>query len=377
MKKVAGFLIMMTGLSACGVRPESASALLDTQAFNEPGMIPEYAPSKAVLFDESIFLDNLEESTQLVSAVRSTGVEIWFTGSKVDNIQKNLASLQIPADKFQFFKTGNTQNPWIRDYGPISYNTANGRSFLDFGYDEESSSTANAVPIKIGGELNVNVIDPNINLDGGNITCDHKVCFVSHYSQDPDEDSDAAAHLSDDQITALGKAVGRKVHAVGKLPYEVTGHIDLWAKIVAPGKILVAELTTDQLAKIYPAGAPGWIKKVKKFYDTQADSFVNMGFQVIRLPSPVPDYAFGARRFRSYLNSLQIGSDYLIVPRYLKDRQDDPDTKAYVDEQLLPEYEKDVEEKLGQHGLKVIWTPADYAILGDGAVHCQTMQVAK
>lgn len=377
--KLAAVPFVLLALVTVGCGAPRTSQL---HAATTPGVIPEFAPSRAVLVDQSVFLDDVDEGVELVKAIVGSGVELWISGNNQAGLAQKLDQAGAGTIDFLFFTTGHSQNPWVRDYGPMSTRTASGAAFLDFDYAQEDGDEADNYPSKIGQALGMPVVNTSIKLDGGNLTCDFELCLVSHYSpaaitdDDEDDDEPSAVDLTQAQLDALGQALGRTVHAVGKLPYEATGHIDLWAKIVGPRKILVAELAATDLLQVYPQGAPGWVKKVKKFYDAEAAQLVELGFDVARMPSPVPDKAFELPRFRSYLNALQIGTR-MIVPRYVKDRQDDPESAPYIDAALLSSYEARAEQTLASLGFDVSWATSDYAILGDGAVHCHTLQIAQ
>ena len=72
--------------------------------------------------------------------------------------------------------------------------------------------------------------------------------------------------------------------------------------------------------------------RIQEFLDTRAQDISDLGYNVVRIPMPVPS----ADLYRSYTNSLLLNGT-AIIPQYVSNRG-----SSYPDQQLLKSYESQV-----------------------------------
>lgn len=188
----------------------------------------------------------------------------------------------------------------------------------------------------------------------------------------------------------------KEVHVFPRMPEEGTGHIDMWAKFLSDDLILVNELSELQLKLPMAEAERDYAKIVKTYLDNMATKISGMGFQVVRIPMPLPQNRSWSEAasestyhvVRSYSNSLLInrsGRQTAIVPRYEKARLTPGEVSGrglsaeiqdYSDSDAIKDYEAAVEKAYNAAGYQVSWINADQLIAAGGAVHCVTMQFA-
>jgi agmatine/peptidylarginine deiminase len=181
--------------------------------------------------------------------------------------------------------------------------------------------------------------------------------------------------LDEDQIADYyEKFAGcSKVTIFPRMPYEGTGHIDMWSKFLDDDTVIVGEILpeTRELAVREGGAAAAFSGRIATYLDERSLDLEKLGYKVKRIPMPVPDdYAI-----RSYTNSLLING-VALVPRYsLGFDIDNFSDYSYSDGQLQSSYEAKVREAYESAGYTVKFLDSDELIAYGGAIHCVTMQL--
>jgi agmatine/peptidylarginine deiminase len=254
---------------------------------------------------------------------------------------------------------------WARDWAPQGAVTPRGDvRLLDFNYYSNRQSddhTARSMESNLG----FNRVSVPVYNEGGNFmntTTGH--CMMTTRVTEANSANSAVAGdmvLSNAEIIDYYKASAgcKKVTIFPRIPYEGTGHIDMWAKFMNDDTVIVSEIRDD---------LPGGDKTVKDYYDARAADIEAMGYRVIRIPSlGITSSPRKSVIYSSYTNSLLVNGEAL-VPRYLEQN---------VDKKLVAKYEAEVKAIYQGLGYKFTWINSDDLIAMAGAVHCTTMQIPR
>jgi agmatine deiminase len=245
-----------------------------------------------------------------------------------------------------FFLRANTDDVWIRDFGPHIVKSAEGgvaivaSPYAPSGKNFEKWN--NEAPLAVAGALNLECYRLPLIVEGGNLVSDGAgtmVMFDSVLHNNPE--------LSKAEVERAIKAWfgATRVLMFPSLEGEITGHIDMVVKFHDAETVLVAD------------AAPGF--KWKRNFDHVAETLgrkpsgTGVPYRVIRVPI-VPRPA-EAVEFWSYINSLTV-NDTIILP--------------FFD----PEYDRkavEIYESLGTHRIVGI----DFRDFPLGSVHCQSKEI--
>jgi agmatine deiminase len=234
---------------------------------------------------------------------------------------------------------------WIRDYGPLVLRTDEGRRLVvDMPYSLERPQD-DRVPEVLAGRWRWPLSAIPLDFEGGHLQSDGAGrCVIT---------DDVLARNSDtyrfEQIQALLRAdLGcEDVVVVPALVDEPTGHLDMFAYITGPSRIIVGHYNPeadDQNAIIL---------------NEAASVLQNAGFHVTRIPMPDNQ---GRRVFRTYTNGLALNS-VVFVPVYKRDRKHEREAldvfaRSFPNRKLVP-------------------VPSDDIMALSGAVHCTTLTIAR
>lgn len=305
---------------------------------------------------------------------------------------------------------------WARDYFPMVAKDAAGKKrAVRFSY----SRTPHAGPAgeKVAKDLGYEVITSDLVVEGGNIMVDEGTLFTT----------DVVIERNKPKTKAQIEAEFKRVLGVGKvvwlkpLPGEATGHVDIFAKVVGPKKVIVT--SSD-----YACGedSPPSCKPRQPTLDDNAKVFEQNGYRVTRVKNGETKDDF---RALSYANSLLVNGA-AFVPTYFQasDADDlnvfEPDipvstiakgctTKlpfpgtteydayrvsreralctlegvvkaarnqnvAFIRSKIvIAKRDQEAKEAYERLGYRVVQVPALAMINNGGSVHCVTMQVAK
>lgn len=272
---------------------------------------------------------------------------------------------------------------WARDWGPQPARDTAGRlQLLDFNY-KWGRDYEDAAPRAYTDRRNRDVDDVArhrrlslpFRLDGGNFMADRRGnCFVT------DGSGATPAH---DEFRAYLRDYAGCAHTVifPEMPHEKTKHLDLWGKLLSDDTVAIAGLEPGQEALVPPEFVSVFAE-IRAFLEARAAEFAQLGYRVVRLPTPAPAFKYDGRLVaRSYVNSLIVsdggGRRRIYVPSYRRPLY--PlyrDAADYADAQALPGLEDKVRALLEAEGFEVVFVPSDDLIYQGGAVHCVTMQIA-
>lgn len=383
---------------------------------NQMQPVAEYEPTdKVILGLEAL---TLYTKADLVREILSSGVrEIWvtvpssitidFSHEALQPVASQLTSAERAKIKFIRQSEPGKVTTWARDWAPLFVRSRTTRDlhFLDFNYAGGrygDDATPRTFENQFPEFRNKRVSIPLYNELGNFVASSQGSCFMTdHIVQ-----SNAAKRIqedmvfNDEQIRQFFRdyAGCRAVFITEKLPYEVTGHIDMWLKVLGENTLLISEVTDEQLQNIGteadnetsrdsrfslrlgtgPEGQPqsyGYVnemKEIQTFLNHYAASFARMGWRVERVPMPLLSSGPLGKVVRSYTNSLLLNGRALI-PSYQKNSRG----RGYPDSSRIGSMENAVANTYRALGYEPVFLNADDIIAANGAIHCITMQVPK
>ncbi len=390
--KIQIFVLLVASLFSCKARVadsnvhgsfEEGNMKALNAASGKQKYVPEFLPTKAVLVSSEILQDwALDDTTALFNALAESGSEIWIlTDDEHDSRARlNKKNLPISTNAAIHLVKVATDSVWIRDYGPLPTRAVSGGYvFINTNYNTENQNDEN-VPINLAKLLGAGRLSIPVFFSFGYLACNSVNCYVGRSVAEDDKNAtegDGRAY-SEEQIAAMMSiATGNQVTMMNPLPYENTGHMDLWAQFVAEKTIFVIEIPDDS-EKYFPgsmASSLGWLKEMREHLDDAAKKFTADGYTVVRIPSPVPLREGTRTVMRSYVNSLLINGN-AILPRYKK-KWNGKNYEDYPDAANLQKYESIVQKLYDTQGYKVHWVDFDYFVTFSGALHCVTLTLPK
>ena len=240
-----------------------------------------------------------------------------------------------------------TDSPWARDFAPTFVRTREGKlEAVEFKYQYPGSDSIAATLAK---KLGVPVRSSPLKLEGGNLLADEGRLYVTTkvVAENPG--------MTRAQVEAeLKKALHvDAVEWMTPLPGEATGHIDMYAKLLAPKTMLVSDTKNP---------------KQKAVMDAAARRFEALGYTVLRAANaPTSQQASGGGdQTRSYANALVVNGT-AFVPQYFSP-QDVSDGRG----KLVQSLDQKALETYAKAGLKTVGLPAAGLIGFEGSVHCMT-----
>lgn len=350
----------------------------------------EFEPSKGVII--SLPLIQTHGKSDFAAALVNSEIDtLWITvpsnfteavqSSPVFADLRQLLGSQISKVQLVPQQTKGSLSVWARDWAPqSSINTKGEIGLIDFNYYPDRKAddfTAQSMERLLAFDrISVPVYNEGgnfMNTRAGHCMMTTRVTDANMYAEQEDD-----IILDESGVTEYYKkgAGCTKVTIFPRMPYEGTGHIDMWAKFLNDSTLIVSELRDEQLA-LYSGTNLKKALNIQSYFNERAKEIQAMGYKVIRIPSPGPVFSRGNDVFRSYTNSITVNG-HVIVPRYLvpysANRKID---SRYPDDAFLTQYESEVSAAYISQGYKVSWIDADDLIAIGGAVHCTTMQIAR
>lgn len=226
---------------------------------------------------------------------------------------------------------------WIRDYGPQAVRWRGQWRLVDFPYDYERPSDDD-VPAVLAERFGLALEHTALDIEGGHLLVEAGVCMVS---EDVFERNDLQGWTRDEVVLELESLFGcDEVVFLTPLLGEATGHIDIFATVVAPGRVLVGRYEREE------------DEENAFLLDEAAKLLTEAGLDVHRMPMPSHS---GRSLFRTYTN-LVVLPTLVLVPTYLQDQRHEDEALALLDE-AFP-------------GKTVLPLHADELIELEGALHC-------
>lgn len=249
---------------------------------------------------------------------------------------------------------------WGRDYFPELAIEKDGLHLKQFQYywdESEVMKWVKSLAKNIGTQLD----EVPIKLEGGNLTTDDEGhLFLS----DVVLDKDGYDPLKEDEVMEkLKNFLGvQKVTLLPKLPFDGTGHIDMFAKIIGHKKVLVADSRSPKRHTVL---------------EEVANIFAKEDFEVIRIMNAdwwedrAPFYTL------TYTNSYIIGN-VVLMPIYsepLKEVDNILPCESEEKQKVFQQISEDDAMAIQIYknlGYQVVPIPAAYIIQASGAIHCIT-----
>lgn len=226
-----------------------------------------------------VAVESADERAALREALADEGVDV----SRVEFVLHELDSM------------------WIRDYGPILARTASGYQVLDLPYHPDRERD-DAFPRRFARDAGLPVTRPPLDMEGGHLQSDGKGrCIVTDDVLDRNLPRDEAYVRR-----ILRSYFGcRVIVIVPRLYAEETGHVDVFAYVTGPGRVIVGSYRPEE------------DRVNARRLNRAARLLRESGFEVTRLP--MPDN--GRRRiFRTHTNVLVLDRSVL-VPVFRRDRR--------------------------------------------------------
>lgn len=318
------------------------------------GPTAEFGKSKAVLMAISDgFGPTVKLQRQLVDSLVEQGVTPYILANQA----LPDPSSWYPSDKVKVIR-GSFESSWVRDYFPLEVTGRDGRrKFVQFEYggpgvQDETEAAAKRLVEATGAAYHRSPLV----VEGGNLMFDGKGrVFTTERVLQANPDL-AKAAIEEELKAAL------EVDEVVWLPalYENvrgTGHIDIYAKLVNPDTVVLADTKKNNEA---------W----KAALDRAAQEFQSRGFNVVRINNG--DGPFNP--FQTYTNSLLVNG-VAYVPSYYHDdiRPDDLDYEA---NEKVRDADRAAADAYRRLGFRVVQVPSDKVLHYGGAVHCLTRELS-
>ncbi len=393
-------VVALSLLAACG-QPQSKSTLdghyeeSTVEAMKsfagEQEAAAEFAPTRGVVIGLPLIVDHKKE--KMAAAILASGVDkLWITTpanyrgtleSPVFNELRNLLGADMDKVELVKQKTGGEITVWARDWSPLGAKANDGSlRLLDFNYypdrKADDSTARSLLPL-----LPVDRVSVPVYNEGGNFMNNTRgLCLMTTRVTD----ANAVAERDDDQVLNAAQIKDYYRTFAGcaqtvifpRMPYEGTGHIDMWAKFLSDDTVIVAQLR-DEIVNLpnYSATQKSKVANLQKYLETRAAEVSALGLTVVRVPMPAPVFSKEGDVFRSYTNSLTVNG-VVLVPRYVYPAFDDIAVAGqYLDQSFLAAYETEAAAAYRGLGYQVKWIDSDDLIAIGGAVHCTTMQIAR
>jgi agmatine deiminase len=279
----------------------------------------------------------------IAQASAAAGAEVWMVGGP-----PTMAG--VSAQRYKSVGIG-FNSVWTRDYGPVGINeTTNTVGIVDTTYRHFAVRTEDdAMSCRLASQLGVPCHSTSLILDGGNYMTDGKGnVFLTKRIYDWNRSMSAAkvnellkSHLGATTIHAVDYA-----KAPNGEPADGTGHLDMFAKLLAPCKVIVAQ-TNDQ--------------PYKAVTDAAAAYFANLScgagnYEVTR----VKGWARG-RTWYTYTNSLMVNKA-VVIPFYSSVPASENEEAKRTYERLLP-------------GYTITGVLSESTIVQGGSIHCITKEI--
>ncbi len=238
----------------------------------------------------------------MVDAIQEVAVVYIVTSSQTNktNCLNFLASQGIPNENIEFI-IAPTNSIWIKDYGPWFVRQQDSTlGIIDMPYAWSPSWTNDDhFPEFIEPYWGMDYYGPNIWHDGGNMMTDgHGTMMMSTYV------NESNPGMTNAQICQIYQDYFDQdtCYIFQAISIDLTGHIDLWAKIMNNTTILVAKMQPGDPNYNLVESHATRMSAIPTVYGTP--------FHIVRCPMPpVTSY------YKSYLNSLLINHK-AIVPIY-------------------------------------------------------------
>jgi agmatine deiminase len=299
----------------------------------------QFEPVQAVVMTWAGYPDTLKG---ISVAAAAAGAQVWMVGGP-----SSIAG--VPADHYKALPFG-YNSIWARDYGPVGINEAtNSLGIVDTTYRHHAvRRDDDAVSCRLANELGAECHPTNLILDGGNFMTDGRGnAFLTKRIYDWNS-SMSKAEVDDLLKQYLGASTIHTIDyakdASGQ-PADGTGHMDMFAKIIADCKVVVVQTPNEPY---------------KTTTDKAAAYFASLScgegtYQVHRVKGWV-----SGRTWYTYSNALMVNKS-IILPSY--------DNRAAENAEAIETYKRLLP------GYTVVGVNTEELIRLGGSIHCITKDI--
>jgi agmatine/peptidylarginine deiminase len=311
----------------------------------------EFEPVDGVIVTWASNTDILTKIVKEVVDVAKAYIVV-SSSSQQTTVQNTLTSNGISLTNVRFIIAA-YNSVWQRDYGPIMYyDSSNNWGVNDYIYRHWSARPSDdAIPQKVATYFSIPRTGVSLVLDGGNYMTDGQ--GTSFYTTRMYEWNNGSIHSSanytqtqvNSMMTQYTGHTNNVVVAYQNNPFDGTGHVDMFSKIITPLKIIVSQTSSG-------SGNYNELNQIATAF-SNAKNTSGQNFQVTRIPA----YFSGSTCY-TYTNSLMVNSKVL-VPIY----------GTSTDSQALQVYQN----LLPSH--TIIGINCSAIITSGGSIHCITQTV--
>ena len=239
---------------------------------------------------------------------------------------------------------------WARDYGPLIVEQRDGtRAIYDADYSTRGRPHDDAVPLGLARHLKLPVVPVPHTVDGGNLLSNGRGMGIATYALlERDRQGNVDEHEM--RATLQGMLGITELVFLEPLSGEPTGHVDMFATLVAPDTVVVGRI--DPLLDAENAGILDRNAARLAAVPTAAGPL-----RVVRIPMPARD----DKTWRTYTN-VAFANGVLLVPSY-------PGGDSALEDEALATYARLLP------GWRIAPIDARALIACGGALHCLTMNL--
>lgn len=330
----------------------------------------EWEPQDAIMLTwprkgsnwDHIFEDVIELYEALATVICDyADLVIAVPPSEIDDIRQRLAGMGAQMEYIHLYPC-ETDDCWARDHGPITVETAEGFTLLDFGFNGWGNKFSSALDNQINRELFAQQAFPyaileqqDWILEGGAIEVDGRGTLLTTASCLLNKNRNP--HLTQSQIEEKLKATlgVTNIHWLhhGELAGDDTdGHIDTLARF-CPNNIIVYTACDDETDVHYDE-----LKKMEAELESMTDAEGNP-YQLLPFPWPGVVLNDNDKRLPATYANFLIVNEAVLVPIYNLPSDEDALEVIY---QAFP-------------GFEIMGIPCSTLIEHGGSLHCITMQI--
>lgn len=268
--------------------------------------------------------------------------------SRINQAKQAFSDAEINMDNVTFIDMNIDDDYayWVRDFSPFFVFDDYALSIVDFTYNRPYRTEQNAVPSKLADYFSYSYSKMGIVHTGGNLMQDGRGTAFS--------DDLIVSENNNNKTNVLNKMeqyTGTDRYVITIDPQgDYIAHIDCWAKIVAPDKIIVARLPKTNSRYQYYEQVAEELGNLKCCY--------GYNYRIYRIDEP------GGNVVAPYTNSL-IANKHVYMPLGDNDTYNQKALEVY--QEALPGYEI--------HGIEGYPSSNSIAFLNTDALHCRTHEV--
>lgn len=291
---------------------------------------------KEIAKDNKILLlvNPFKNGSSRISSARNT---LQDAGVNIDNVKFLDMPIDDPSDDAFF---------WVRDFSPFYVFDKFNLTVVDFDYNRPDRTEQNAVPIKLANYFGYSYSKMSLTHTGGNLMQDGRGTAFS--------DDLVVSENNNNKINVLNQMktyTGTDRYVITIDPQgDYIAHVDCWAKIVAPDKIIVARLPQSNSRYQYYEKVATELGNTKCVY--------GYNYKIYRVDEP------GGKTVAPYTNSL-IANNHVYMPLGSNPSYNEKALDVY--KEALPGY-----EVVGVEGFS---SSEDNSFLNTDALHCRTHEV--